>query len=116
MQRLAKEKGKETEDAQRAEEKEKERVRIGVVQIAVRFHGNALIPRQVKAVTRPRTVARSAMLIAVASARIATRIAIAAMHHWTMKIARSVMHMRRSAIEKARCLMPCRHQTNVALS
>ena len=116
MQRLVKEKGKVTVDAQQAEVKEKERVRIGVIQSAVRFHENALIPQEVKAETRPRIIVRNALLSAGASAQIATRIAIAATHPWMQKISRSVMHGRRSAIVKAKCPMPCRQRTNVDLS
>ena len=117
MPHQAKGKVKEIEDAQRAVEKEKERVKIGVIQLDDHGRGqSALILLQVKAAKRPLTLEQNAMLIAVASAQIATRIAAAAMHHLTMKIARSVMHMRRNAIKKARCHMPCRHQANVAQS
>ena len=116
MQRLVKEKGKVTVDAQLAEVKEKERVRIGVIQSAVRFHGNALIPQEVKAEIGPRTADRSALLSAGANAQIAMRIANAATHHWMQKISRSVMRGRRSAIGKAICLTPCQQERNVDLS
>ena len=117
MPHQAKGKVKKIEDAQLAVEKEKERVKIGVIRRNVHGRGQSvLIPLVVKAVKRPQTLAQSAMHIAVASARIATRIAIAAMHHLTMRIVPSVTHTRRNAIVKARCHMPCLHRTSEALN
>ena len=81
MQRLVKEKGKETVDAQQAEEKEKERVRIGVIRRAVHIHENVLIPREpTRAEIRLRIIDRNALLSAEANAQIAQKIANAATH------------------------------------
>ena len=79
MRRLEKEKGKATEDARLAEEKEKERVRIGEIRKAVPIHGKELIPQEpTKAEIRPQIIDRNASLSAEANAQIATKIANAA--------------------------------------
>ena len=81
MRRLEKEKGKATEDARLAEEKEKERVRIGVIHNAVRFQENVLIPREpTRAEIRLPIIDRNALLSAEANAQIAQKIANAATH------------------------------------
>ena len=79
MRRLEKEKGKATEDARLAEEKEKERVRIGGIQKAVRIHENELIPQDpIKAEIRLQISDRNASLSAEVNALIAKKIANAA--------------------------------------
>ena len=118
---LAKEKVKEieNEDVLPAVEREKKeaKARTGVAHGSDNHPGSdALIPLVAKAVKRLQTLARSAMHIVGANARIVTRIAIAAMLHLTKTIVPSVTHTRRNAIVKARCHMPCLHRISEALN
>ena len=88
--------------------KEEARVRTGVIRRSVsRLGQDVLIPLVVKAVKRLQTLARSAMHIVGANARIVTRIAIAATLHLTKMIVPSVTHTRQNATVKVKCHMPC---------